>query len=418
MGLTHSTVAATAAASLALLLLALVVRTLLKTRDSSSVNCGMHSSLTLYDVRTLPDTTPFTYIPVWMYWDDDVIPQLALHCFDNWNRQCAASRFPLKPILVTQSTLHQYLFKTEHPCLDDNNDTYRALRSDIVRLLLLKYYGGVYMDATVIATQSFDWLSPADGSGFQMFQAMYNPKNTTEGCDAPVIETSFMVAPPHHKLVTAWLEELDQLWSCDRRVMLSVFRDVPKQKNLFAVYHVSYHALTKLLKTKGLKHFSPYKLHNCIQLRYLNFTHNTPHALVHAGERIKHGPLLKLIKQERQVIESFMLEGKIHATSFLGKFLALHSKNTSTPPQTEHDAAPTTNLPSSYGVTYASEDHHPEHPSRLVTAESSDAGATAPPTTTWTSLEADYNSASFCAPSKLCASEYWATTLNANNPAS
>ena len=131
------------------------------------------------------------------------------------------------------------------------------MRSDFIRLTLLETYGGVYMDASVILTTPLDWVVDA---GLDRFQAFFNPDNMTEGCDVPVIENSFLAAPPGHPFVTSWLSHLKRLKTCTSDEIKRVVGDTSLQAELLLEYHFAYHAVTQILQKKRLARFGPFLL--------------------------------------------------------------------------------------------------------------------------------------------------------------
>ena len=88
-----------------------------------------------------------------------------------------------------------------------------------VRLLLLHTHGGLFIDGTVLLTAplSANILTPISSpattpskDGPFAFVGFFNERNMV-GCARPVIETSFLLAPPRHPLVRAWLNEFSSL---------------------------------------------------------------------------------------------------------------------------------------------------------------------------------------------------------------
>ena len=84
-----------------------------------------------------------------------------------------------------------------------------ASMSDLVRLLLLETYGGVWVDATVLCNKPLDsWLEDHSGSGFFAFE--------NEAPDRP-IASWFLASEPHHRLTSAWVEHAAEFWKSRSR---------------------------------------------------------------------------------------------------------------------------------------------------------------------------------------------------------
>jgi len=74
------------------------------------------------------------------------------------------------------------------------------IKTDLVRLHLLKEHGGVWVDATLLPTMSLDkWLtSDLKRSGFFAF--------TSSGAPELVVQSWFLYAAPDNKLINEWLK--------------------------------------------------------------------------------------------------------------------------------------------------------------------------------------------------------------------
>ena len=92
---------------------------------------------------------------VWMYWDQgfDRAPSLVKACYDSWVRQNPGWRV----IFLDCATVNEYLsgdtgwLNLKGLCL--------AHKSDLLRLYLLKEYGGAWVDATTFCMRPLDeWI--------------------------------------------------------------------------------------------------------------------------------------------------------------------------------------------------------------------------------------------------------------------
>lgn len=266
--------------------------------------------------------TPPPVVPVWMFWNTTPLPEAVQLCWNNWCYWCARSEHRFVPTLVTDANVAQFVDVTSHPCFDAALCFGPEIRSDFIRLALLSCHGGIYLDATVIMTEPLDWVLGKDKRGFGFFQAMFNPKNMNLGCDIPVIETSFLSAPPNHPFVAAWFERLLQLEGCSATSLRRMVRHTPKQANLTNTYHFTYHALTQLLLETPLTEHGAYNLYDGLQLKYMNYHHQSVAKLaLQPRSDAEYGPLLKLIGRERRELTRLLLEDRVVPGSFVDVFL-------------------------------------------------------------------------------------------------
>jgi hypothetical protein len=201
----------------------------------------------------------------------------------------------------------------DHPCISKKHN-YPTGKSDFIRLALLQKYGGIYMDATVFVTEPLDWII-GDGVGYSYFQAFVNQKNMNLTCQTPVVETSFLAAPPNHPFVNAWLDELSTLENCQHHVIDEYVKTIPFQKNLSPHYHFAYHALTKVLLRKPLKQFPNMFLIN--NSNFMNFIVNGNVQVLTQDKQTNYSRVLKLISSERKLLDDILKQDKIHPNSFI-----------------------------------------------------------------------------------------------------
>jgi hypothetical protein len=261
-------------------------------------------------------------VPVWMFWNKLPLPETVQLCWKNWCYWCAKSEHIFAPTLVTDATVAQYIDLALHPCFDTATTYGQALRSDYIRLALLLRYGGVYLDASVIMTEPLDWILGRDKQGYGFFQATFNTENMTLGCNIPVIENSFLSAPPNHPLVVSWFERLLRVPDCSAASLNEIVKHTPKQSNLRTTYHFAYHAMTQILMEKPLSEQGAYNLYDSLQLKYLNFQLQSVDDLTQKHyKNAKYGPLLKLTARERKQLQKVLVKKKVVPGSFVDVFL-------------------------------------------------------------------------------------------------
>ena len=147
--------------------------------------------------RVLEQTSSDT---IWTFWDGDP-PDLVLRCIESVRLQN-----PHRPIIVVSTdTLPLFLGPDDYPMFHGRRggpDDFSCPQylSDWVRLTLLEKYGGVWLDASVICTNSVDsWAAP-DRSMITMFPMHAN--SNIHG------NWALASAKPGHPLIQAWREEI------------------------------------------------------------------------------------------------------------------------------------------------------------------------------------------------------------------
>lgn len=267
----------------------------------------------------IPLAVPST-IYVWTYWQgkDSPLEKICNKQIDQACLQSSDSDTQYKHIRLTPDTVSEYLSDEElqHPCVDNNNV---ALRSDVIRLFLLKKYGGIWLDATIILFKPLKYLFQYGSN--QDFRAFYNPKNITMGAEYPVIEVWLMASPPNHPLVVEWLEGYSSINDCssdkDKLEYVKSTNIAEYGDYLSHTYHVTYFVLLNLLRKKGgLSNIPNIKLFDCEYMKcivfpnykFTDFTQLTASEFDKKYDIIQH-PLIKFSKFGRNVVDQLLRIG-------------------------------------------------------------------------------------------------------------
>lgn len=139
---------------------------------------------------------------VWSYWNSDTLPDIINKCFMNWKRY--NPHYTIN--IITPSTINMYIPEKEK--IDTFNELSAQKQSDWIRLYILSKYGGIWLDASIILTESLDWIHViskkynSNGVGF------YFNKNSVY---YPHLENWFLAVPRQNKFIIEWFKELDRV---------------------------------------------------------------------------------------------------------------------------------------------------------------------------------------------------------------
>ena len=141
---------------------------------------------------------------IWVYWDTPLVPVLV--------RATIARLRALNPdyelTLLDQHTVRG-LVDTD---ILDRSDMLPAHKSDIVRLELLDRYGGIWIDATCIFSESLDWVHVARQDHAADFIGYYREEASSD-LSSPILENWFLCAEPGNRFYAEWLAELRRIHS-------------------------------------------------------------------------------------------------------------------------------------------------------------------------------------------------------------
>ena len=146
---------------------------------------------------------------IWTYWDTEELPDFIQKCINKWRQ--------LNPgwtiNVLNPKNLGEYL-----PGVDIFGmkfaDT-KPRQSDFVRLHVMAKYGGVWCDASMVPTTSFEWIIDAQKSKGSEFIGYYREGATTRP-EYPVIESWFFANIPGSNFVSKWRDELGVMNTLDK----------------------------------------------------------------------------------------------------------------------------------------------------------------------------------------------------------
>lgn len=145
--------------------------------------------------------------PLWTYWGSPTPPALVDLCVTTL-RYHAGSDWTVH-VLSRDTAL-------DHVSLGDLPPSFSSMRpsfqADALRLALLRRHGGMWIDATTIATRNFsDWVGEAFSAGSN-FYGFYIEHYTAQGGPPLVASWAVGVAAPEEPIMVAWHKHYLKLW--------------------------------------------------------------------------------------------------------------------------------------------------------------------------------------------------------------
>jgi hypothetical protein len=138
---------------------------------------------------------------IYTYWHSTTLPPFIEKCISSWKKH------------LPGYTIHVIHDKNISDFIDRSiTDTWKKSlthqqRADLIRLELLYNTGGIWLDASIILSDSLDWVHSYqrhEQSEFVGFKIDYFQTNST-----PVVENWFMASIPHSKFIKDWRAEFN-----------------------------------------------------------------------------------------------------------------------------------------------------------------------------------------------------------------
>ncbi len=166
--------------------------------------------LTSYDDKTENDLIflisdlkkPSIPKKIWMYWGGNTLSDYVQKMIARIREQNPDHQL----VVLNDSTLDNYI----SPVVFLAEDIPIANKSDIIRLEILKKYGGIWIDASTLFFQNLSWVHELNQQNNYDLIGFYNETATTD-LDYPIIENWFICAPPENPFIIRWLEILSPL---------------------------------------------------------------------------------------------------------------------------------------------------------------------------------------------------------------
>jgi len=140
---------------------------------------------------------------IWTFWDSDDSPPFVQKSIESWRK--FSPDFDIR--VVTPKTLKDYLPEVD---FSSKRNDFIQRTSDFIRVHLVAKYGGIWSDASVVATRSHDWLIDEHKTrGFEFF-SYHNPRDQVLS-DYPVVANWFFASVPNGNFVSKWRDEFERI---------------------------------------------------------------------------------------------------------------------------------------------------------------------------------------------------------------
>jgi hypothetical protein len=276
---------------------------------------------------SMPTPAPRISIPrvIWTYWDTQPVPSFVARCLAHWRR--AAPDHEIR--LVDRSTTAHWLGADVDAAAFDALPAFR--QADWLRLQLLIRHGGIWMDGSMLLTESLAWVHRLHADGGPGVVGFYIDRYTTDR-RRPIVENWFLAAPVGDPFIVAWAAELDRALQLGEAGYLETLRrdgrldaiaqGIPEAMRSYLVMHLAASAVLQrapeayrlvLQRAEDVA----FAFHAPLRWRKRHLYARL--ALTPAPRRLP--ALIKLRSGDRQVVEEGLARGWLWRRSLLAKLL-------------------------------------------------------------------------------------------------
>ena len=181
---------------------------------------------------------------IWSYWNTNNKPDIVQAAINSWYENANGWNI----IILSDTTLHKYLNKSELPSNFETIEQTKGIqfKSDLIRLLLLYKYGGLWIDASVFLTKDIKWIidktikeNITDFTGFKIKNKKY-------------MENWFIYVPyKTNKQIKKLYDILADVAKYDNVTDHKIYDFKLFNSNKFKKYFITYQAYYYLLQTNN-----------------------------------------------------------------------------------------------------------------------------------------------------------------------
>lgn len=196
------------------------------------------NKMSKFQIEThLNNNTKYNKVPkiIWTYWHSEILPDVVKKCINGWKKFNPNYEI----IILNKNNYKNYINIPIDIANNKNYNDFHARFADLIRICILADKGGVWIDSSIILSESLDkWLFNKYGefSGFYL---------DSFGDKYPVIENWFFASNKNSNFMRLWRDEFLQIskynsvsdYINSRRDMGVDFQDIPYP--IYLAMHIS-----------------------------------------------------------------------------------------------------------------------------------------------------------------------------------
>lgn len=253
---------------------------------------------------------------IWLYWDPIKKSPLTDICI----KQIQTLHPDYDINILNKNTLKAFI-----PNIPGRReDLSFANYSDIIRLALLKKYGGIWVDASTFVTKKFDWILDLKEQYKTEIVGFFSDFFTSD-IDYPLLETWFIASTPNNHFIEAWSEEFEKCYLSKNpheyfNIEKGNAKFLQKIDNTLSNYLIAYLAAAKVMRAND--DFRILMMSSSDSAHLYNFGLKLkPHQIAEEFLLKKNAscdlPLIKFERRGREAIDNYINKGLLTKNSLL-----------------------------------------------------------------------------------------------------
>lgn len=159
-----------------------------------------------FDINELKNIDNVGNIPkiIWSYWDKGLnnSPELVKKSYSSWKKYNP----DYKIIFLDDNNVNEYIDTELYFNKIIVKNSYKQKKADLIRCILLADYGGIWIDSSLLLTESLDWIIEKENNGQYNLISFYQ-EGFTKNEDKPVIENWFLAVSKNNEFMKLWKDD-------------------------------------------------------------------------------------------------------------------------------------------------------------------------------------------------------------------
>lgn len=256
---------------------------------------------------------------IWTFWDSHLQSPLVELCFQQIRNLLPEYQLNI----ITRDNVASFL---DHDIMQPRADISFVNFTDLTRLKLLNKYGGYWVDASVLITQNFNWISNLKNKYHTDIIGFFSDFFTSD-INFPLLETWFIGSTQNNLFIETWCTEFEKCYSSENP---HEYFNIEKKNenflqnidNTLSNYLIAYLAATKVMRQND--NFRLLMIPSSESAHFYNFNLKLkPHQLAEEfllkENAVCSLPMIKFERRGREAIDDYINKGLLSKKSLLFK---------------------------------------------------------------------------------------------------
>jgi len=265
---------------------------------------------------------------IWSFWDKgkDNAPEIVKKCINNWKKLN-----PEWTINILDNDNYKDFIDINEISGIDFNSLFPQKKADLLRILLIDKFGGVWLDGSTILIEPLDWIQQKI-SNTNKETVLFSAHHFTTNQEKPVVENWFIAAKPNAYFINLWKKEFILYLKMGHKPYMETFpKDIDFQKFGNSEYLTMHAGAIKIMHDSNLEKLKlftipasngPFGIQTDSGWKYYKLAD----FLANNTNYDKYKYFIKLRGYERGILDKYLKHNnnKVSKNSILNKFLGMN----------------------------------------------------------------------------------------------